>query len=254
MKEFTQEFTQEYVLQAGECNPEGEMPLTLLTRRIIEVATSHADSWGVGYERLIKDNTGWVLSRLTIELERYPVVGERYSLTTWIEDYNRHFSQRNMILCDGEGKAIGYVRSIWMVINFATRQGVDISQLSYISANVSPRQCPIEPQSRLRPLDNVAVSLPYTFAYCDCDFNRHVNTVRYIEHLLNLFPLSRFDSQMVRRMELAFLKETRYGDKVNITLADADDMDSRLAITDDEGNDHVRARLCWTPRQKTLTP
>jgi len=79
------EFSQSYYLAAGECNPQGEMPLTLLMTRIIEVATGHANLWGVGYERLIADNHVWVLSRVTIELTAYPRVNEHYTLTTWIE-------------------------------------------------------------------------------------------------------------------------------------------------------------------------
>lgn len=86
------EYQQSFYLSAGECNPQCEMPLTLLVSRVIEVATNHANSWGVGYARLIEDNQGWVLSRVTVEMKRYPRVDEWYTLTTWIEDYNRHFS------------------------------------------------------------------------------------------------------------------------------------------------------------------
>ena len=141
------EYKQSFYLSAGECNPQAEMPLTLLMNRIIEVATNHANSWGVGYARLIEDGQGWVLSRVTIEMERYPRVDEWYSLTTWIEDYNRHFSQRNMEIADNDGNVIGYARTIWVVINLNTRESVDISKLSYIAANVTEHPCPIEPQS-----------------------------------------------------------------------------------------------------------
>ena len=111
------EFSKTYYLAAGECNPQGELPLTLLMTRIIEVATLHANSWGVGYERLIRDNQVWVLSRVAIEMTEYPKVNTNYKLTTWIEDYNRHFSQRNMRIDDENGKPLGYVRTIWMVID-----------------------------------------------------------------------------------------------------------------------------------------
>ena len=141
-------FSKTYYLAAGECNPQGELPLTLLMTRIIEVATLHANSWGVGYARLIQDNQVWVLSRVSIEMTVYPKVNENYSITTWIEDYNRHFSQRNMRIDDAEGNPLGYVRTIWMVIDMNTRASVDISQLGYIRENVSDLLCPIEPISR----------------------------------------------------------------------------------------------------------
>ena len=240
------EFSKTYYLAAGECNPQGEMPMTLLMTRIIEVATLHANSWGVGYERLIRDNQVWVLSRVAIEMSKYPKVNTNYKLTTWIEDYNRHFSQRNMRLDDENGKPLGYVRTIWMVIDMNTRASVDIEKLGYIRENVSDIPCPIEPQSRLRPIEQ-GHAVDYTFGYMDCDFNRHVNTVRYLSLLMNMFDMDCYDHYFIRRMELAFIKETRYGETAQFVIDDSDPMDSHLSITV-EGDDHVRARFLWQER------
>ena len=239
-------FYMDYYLAAGECNPQGEMPLTLLMTRIIEVATFHANSWGAGYARLIQDNQVWVLSRVTIEVDRYPKVNENYRLTTWIEDYNRHFSQRNMRLDDADGNPLGYVRTIWMVIDMNTRASVDISQLSYMSDKITDLPCPIEPISRLRSIE-VGHVVDYTFSYTDCDFNRHVNTVRYLSHLMDMFDMDCYDHFFIRRMEISFIKETHYGETAMFIINDDDPIDSRLSITID-GNDHVRARFRWQER------
>ena len=198
-------FYKDYYLAAGECNPQGEMPLTLLMTRIIEVATFHANSWGAGYARLIQDNQVWVLSRVTIEMKAYPKVDTNYRLTTWIEDYNRHFSQRNMRLDDADGNPLGYVRTIWMVIDMNT------------------------------------------FGYMDCDFNRHVNTVRYLSHLMNLFDMDCYDQFFIQRMEISFIKETHYGETAQVVIDDADAMITNMSITI-EGDDHVRARFHWKER------
>ena len=241
-------FSKTYYLAAGECNPQGELPLTLLMTRIIEVATLHANSWGVGYARLIQENQVWVLSRVTIEMMAYPRVNENYRLTTWIEDYNRHFSQRNMRIDDAEGNPLGYVRTIWMVIDMNTRASVDISQLAYIRENVSDLQCPIEPMSRLHPIQD-GRAINYTFGYMDCDFNRQVNTVRYLSHLMNLFDMERYDHNFISRMEISFVKETRYGETAQFIIDDSAPMDTLMSVTDADGNDHVRARFHWRPRQ-----
>ena len=240
------ELSKTYYLADGECNPQGEMPLTLLMTRIIEIATWHANSWGVGYARLIQDNQVWVLSRVTIEVTSMPRVNQEYTLTTWIEDYNRHFSQRNMRLDDAQGNPLGYVRTIWMVIDMNTRASVDISQLSYICENISDLPCPIEPQSHLRPIQQ-GHAIDYTFGYMDCDFNRHANTVRYLAHLMNLFDMDCYDHYFIRRMEIAFIKETHYGETAQFIIDDSDPMDSRMSVTID-GTDHVRARFQWHER------
>ena len=222
------------------------MPLTLLMSRIIEVATNHANSLGVGDARLIEDTQGWVLSRVTIEMKRYPRVDEWYSLTTWVEDYNRHFSQRNMQIDDQQGNPIGYVRTIWVVINLSTRESVDISKLSYISENVSERLCPIEPISRLKPFEPTR-TVSHRFRYSDIDFNGHVNTVRYIEHLVNQFTMQHHADNMVKRMELAFVKEAYYDSDAEIAINDNNPFDVRLDINAD-GITRVRSRFIFSPR------
>jgi acyl-ACP thioesterase len=241
------EYSQSFYLSAGECNAQAEMPITLLMNRIIEVATNHANSWGVGYARLIEDNQGWVLSRVTIEMTRYPRVDEFYTLTTWIEDYNRHFSQRNMEIADNNGNVIGYARTIWVVINLGTRESVDISKLSYIAANVTGHPCPIEPQSRLRPFQPTRTET-YRFQYTDIDFNGHVNTVRYLEHIVNQFPWQYHRENFISRMEISFVKETYYGEEAQIHIDDSDTHNVRLDISVDN-NTRVRSRLIFQKRQ-----
>lgn len=212
------EHIHDYFLTAGECNAEEEMPLTLIAQRVIEVATEHANILGVGYADLIKDNEAWVLSRLTIEMNRYPRVNENYTFITWIEGYNRHFSERNMEIIGENGEVLGYVRTIWVAINIETRTATDISKLSAIATTVSDRPCPIEKQSRMRPLGDNADVYPHRFRYSDIDFNRHVNSVKYMEAILNRWDLEHYDNNYIKRFEIAYLQETHYNNKVTIKI------------------------------------
>ena len=59
-------------LTAAGCNAQMELPLQSLVREIIDAATEHANSLGFGYARLIEDGNAWVLSRLSIEMSRFP--------------------------------------------------------------------------------------------------------------------------------------------------------------------------------------
>lgn len=240
------EYSRKYYLSAGECNPQGELPMPLLLTRIIDIATHHANAWGAGYARLIAQRQAWVLSRVTVEMQRWPRVDEDYGIVTWIESYNSHFSQRDFEVQDAQGHAIGHARTVWMVIDLDTRCGVDISSLSYIRENVNDRPCPIAPISRLRPLpDGREVS--HDFGYVECDFNRHVNTVRYLELMMNQFDLSHYDNKWLRRIEMAFVKETRYGDHATLRIAEQAPDDWRINIMVDD-SDNVRARLLFAPR------
>lgn len=240
------EYSRTYYLSAGECNPQAELPMPLLLTRIIDIATHHANAWGVGYAHLISERRAWVLSRVTVEVSRWPRVDEDYTVITWIEDYNNHFSQRVFEVQDGEGQPIGFARTIWMVIDLEKRTGVDITSLSYIRENVNDRPCPIEPQSRLRPMAE-GRDVEHTFGYVECDLNQHVNTVRYLELIMNQFDLSYYDKKVLRRLEMAFVKETRYGECAILRIAEQAPDDWRVNIMAD-GTDHVRTRLLFAHR------
>lgn len=250
METSVKEYSHKYFLTPGECNPEQRLPLPLLVSRLIEVATEHANTWGVGYAKLKDYNQTWVLSRVTVEMERYPRVNQEYTLTTWIEEYNRHFSQRNFSIADCNGEIIGYARTIWVVIDTEKRTSCDISKLSYISANISDMECPIEPQSRLTPVRGFK-SIPYTFQYIDTDSNRHVNSVRYIELLMNNWTLDHYDHHYISRFEISYIKECVYGMNASVNINDSDNPLDCKAEIEVGGESHCRARLVFKERDYT---
>lgn len=67
-------YEESYFLSAGETNAEQELSLPVLTTKIIDIATAHANSLGIGNPSMKEMKAGWVLSRLTIEIDRKSVV------------------------------------------------------------------------------------------------------------------------------------------------------------------------------------
>ena len=244
------EYSHRYFLAPGECTPEGEMPITLLLTRIIEVATEHADMWNIGYSTLSADNLAWVLSRVSIEMTQYPKVNRKYTFVTWVENTNRHFSFRNFKILDQDGSTLGYARTIWAVIDSKAREIVDISRFTFLKVVVSDHPCPISSPSRLLPVaDDHAKK--HCFKYCDLDINRHVNSVRYVELLMNQLPLERYQSCFVKRFEIAYVRECLYNVEVTLNV-DSSTNDVRLEIADDNGATHCRARILLEPRSSEL--
>lgn len=240
------EYSHRYFLAPGECTPEGEMPITLLLTRIIEVATEHADMWNIGYSTLSADNQTWVLSRVSIEMTQYPRVNRKYTFHTWVESSNRHFSFRNFEICDQDGTTLGYARTIWAVIDSVAREIVDISKFTFLKDVVSEHQCPIATPSRLLPVTDEH-ALTHCFKYCDLDINHHVNSVRYVELLMNQLPLERYEACFVKRFEIAYIRECLYNVPVTLNVDSSTD-DVRLEIADSAGASHCRARILLEPR------
>ncbi len=210
-------FEKSYLLTAGETDAQGRMPVTLVAAQAIEIATLHADALGIGYSQLAEHHLGWVLARISIEMIRYPQINETYKLSTWIEGYNRFFSDRCFEMTDAEGNTIANIRSVWVAIDVEKRKMADISQLERGSFPILERTCPVDKCGALAIAKDTDVKIDnYTFNYCDIDFNRHVNTVRYINAVLNLQSLDFYDRHIIRRIEASFEHESYYGDHVEL--------------------------------------
>lgn len=228
-------YKETYFLSAGEANPEQEMSLPELVAKLIDIATLHANHLGIGNPSMKDIHAGWVLSRLTIEMQSYPHVNDKYSISTWIESFNRHFSERAFCIMDENGKVLGYARSVWMVMDTLSHTNVGLAHFSLPAELISGEKPPIPRQAKHIPIinnpssDELKGCLPathldydYRFKYCDLDSYRHVNTVRYVILLLNRFSLEEFDKTFVRRLELSFLHEARYNMETSLSRSDSD--------------------------------
>ncbi len=204
-------------LTAGETDARGLMPVTLIASRAIEAATLHANALGIGYSNLSEHRLGWVLARLAIEVRRYPAINETYTLDTWIEGYNKYFSDRCFVMTDERGEVVADIRSVWVAIDTATRRMADLTRLDRKSFPTADRACPV---GKCRALtiaqDAAAEHTPYSFRFTDFDFNRHVNTVRYLEAVINQRPLDFYDSHDIAVLEASFEHECRFGSAVEL--------------------------------------
>lgn len=215
------EWSHSYFVTPGLCNARKELPLPHLVSDFIEIATEHANRLGIGFKYMTPKGLGWVLSRLSVEMARYPRFNERFTLTTWVEGWNRHYSVRDFMITDEESAVLGYARTIWMVIDLKDHTNAGTEILPFDTSLLSSRECPIEVLPRLRPNEPTGINT-YTFRYTDIDFYSHVNTVRYIELLLNQFPLSLYERKHVGRIDVSFRHEAHFGETATIELTEHD--------------------------------
>lgn len=244
------EYTEHYFLTAGECDAQSVMPLTLLAQRIIEIATQHANRMGIGYANLKALGIAWVLSRLTTHMDRMPAINEPYSITTWIEGINRLYSDRCFRIDDANGNPLGWARSVWAAIDVHNRAAADLSRLDTRNLICDSTQCPLPKTRKHPPVEQPAVDHPYMFKYMDLDFNGHVNSVRYIEHILNCWPRQQYDRWRIRDFAINYYHECHYGEHVDILTHDRDpEAGSQADML--RGEDRVvSARIEWGRREE----
>jgi len=194
----------------------GRVTIPMIGNYLIHVASSHAAERGFGFNDMSERHTAWVLSRLAIELDEMPYQYEKFSVQTWVENVYRLFTDRNFAVIDKDGKKIGYARSVWAMINLNTRKPADLLALhgGSIVDYICDEPCPIEKPSRIKVTSNQPVAT-LTAKYSDIDINGHVNSIRYIEHILDLFPIELYQTKRIRRFEMAYVAESYFGNELS---------------------------------------
>lgn len=197
----------------------GHLFLGVLGNHLLNAAGRHSHNRGWGIDHLNEVHYTWVLSRLCIELDETPAQYEHVEVETWVETVMRLFTERNFLIRNADdGRIYGYARSVWAMIDTATRRPANLLDLHdgdilryVIPAEEKP--CPIDRHSAIRvAAKEPARSVP-TF-YSDVDINGHINSIKYIEHLLDLFPQQQFEQHRLRRFEIAYKAEAHLGDQL----------------------------------------
>ena len=207
--------TYEFVAEPFHVDFTGRLTMGVLGNHLLNCAGFHADERGFGIATLNENHYTWVLSRLAIELDDMPRAYQKFSVQTWVENVYRLFTDRNFAILDAEGNPIGYARSVWAMISMETRKPADLLTLhgGGITGYVCDKECPIDRPGRIKVGEGETVG-EHQVRYSDIDLNGHVNSIKYIEHILDLFPMEMFRERSVRRFEMAYVAESYYGDRL----------------------------------------
>ena len=66
--------------------------------------------------------------------------------------------------------------------------------------------------------------------YSDIDINGHVNSIRYIEHILDLFPIDLYKTKRIRRFEMAYVAESYFGDELTFFCDEANENEFHVEV------------------------
>lgn len=222
-------YTHHLAVEPFQVDYSGHIFPGVLGNHMLGAAGIHAEQRGFGIARLNNegaDGYTWVLSRLTVEMEsEWPVSGDDVCISTWINSVQRFFTSRCFDIKNENGDVYGYARSVWAMINLRTRHPEDLMKVGngslpeYVDTD---RPCPCSLGSRIR----IAATMPVNsvvMSFSDLDINRHVNSFKYIDHILDLFTPDFHDSHALSHLDVAFVSEAFYGDRLDFYLDTIDE-------------------------------
>ena len=179
-----------------------------LGNHMLNAADFHSRDRGFGMDFLNSIKKTWVLSRLAIEMDEMPCQYDKFYVETWVESAMRYFTQRNFRVVSEDGA-----------------------------------ENPMSKLTRVQMDDKTELVRTIDTFYNDVDINGHINSVKYIEHVLDLFPIDWYKEHPLKRFDIAYVAEAHQGDRLNFYQEqDADDalaFKIRITKSTAEGGEEV---------------
>jgi medium-chain acyl-[acyl-carrier-protein] hydrolase len=236
-----------YAIRSYEINAGGRLSIPSIFNLLQDAASLHALKLGVSVPQLLAGNHTWVLSRIYLKMNQYPVWEDDIQVHTWPSGIQRVFALRDFDIRRND-HSIGSCVSAWIIIDSASRRPVRPTSFARQLNPVDRHHVLDHPLGKLPPLKTPRIEKRFGVRYQDLDINQHVNNVSYIEWLLECIPGLVENNRFLSALEVNFLGEALHGDKVLARCCPEDEKGMRIAhdiLREADGRELVRARTSW---------
>jgi len=208
-----------FQIRFGAIDRSDRLTLASVLNFFQEAAISHAENLGVGRDSMAQTGQVWILSRMSVQLERRPLYGDTVKVRTWPRGGEKLFAIRDYDIRNSQDIPVVRARSGWLIIDIEKRR-------------------PMRPQSIMDnlPLNEGLDALPSSAAglserqglqkiserkaaYSDLDYNGHVNNVNYILWIQDAMEPSLLENAAQMRLDINYLSEILSGETVEMWSA-----------------------------------
>jgi acyl-ACP thioesterase len=110
---------------------------------------------------------------------------------------------------------------------------------------VKDRECPIDKGGRVKMGEGAETVRSIDTYYNDVDINGHVNSVKYIEHVLDLWPIAWYAKYAIRRFEIAYVAEAHAGDRLTMQREQTGEGEYCVRIVRGDGTECCRSKVVF---------
>lgn len=206
-------YNQEFLITSADVNFKQELRISSLSNFLIQIATSHANILGWGFEDMIKHKLSWVLYGMQIELDSYPKWEETIRIETWPKGSDRFVYLRDYLIYNSSDEIIGRVSSSWLLIDIERRRPRIHDPENKVFKQNLDRHAISKLMPTIKYLGETELEKKFEVNYSDVDINQHLTTTRYIDWLFDTFSISDLMNRRPKSLIVNFTKEIVFGQK-----------------------------------------
>lgn len=211
-------YSENVELRSPGCDMCGAWRPGAILETMQETAGAHSAMLGLDRDEMARLGLGWVISRLKVEFDRVPQVGERIIVETYPTPNRHMFFPRSHIFRDVRGVQLGAAHTLWLVMDLETRRMVKSGEvLARIPENADMKPAAGMPGA-VRTLEGEIKRSVIAPQFTDLDSNAHVNNCRYLDWCVNALGMEIMREKCVTGFEANYDAELRLGDELRTEL------------------------------------
>lgn len=183
-----------------------------------EMAGAHAELLNIGRGRLDPMQLAWVLTRVEVRMDRYPVSGETITVETYPMPNRRVFYPRYFIFRDEQGNQIGCAGSIWVILDVTTRKMAASAEITASMPDNSDLTAPMGMPATVEEIGGQCIESTRLPVYTDLDVNGHVNNTRYLDWCCNELGIDVMRQHAMLQFAVNFNQEILPGQEIRTVL------------------------------------
>lgn len=207
-------YAEEQMILTRDCDLAGAWRPGAILQAMQEIGGVHSALLGVGRNELIRRNMAWVLSRIEVEMDRYPRIGDKITLETFPTPVRRWFFPRYYVVRDSLNEEIGRAASLWVLLDLTTRKMVQPGEVAALMPDNSDLPAPLGLPAPVSDVGGVVQTETWYPRYTDMDVNGHVNNTRYIDWACDALGIDILRARELARFTITYTLEIRPGQKV----------------------------------------
>ena len=235
---------------AHDADSAGCLRVSSVFNHLQNVAAMHAGKLGVGITEVLEQGLFWVLSWVKLEFSFLPRLGDEFTVRTWPKCRHKLFFIRDFRFAGSNSEVFCRATTAWLLVDVKTKKAVSGQRLRegipQLEAEHALRCYP----ERFAIEDAGRSIFTRVIRYSDLDVNRHVNNARFVEFIMDCYPLEHHRRHRFRSLTVAFIAEARYGDELDLRLSaiPGDGAEDFIEIRHNRsGKALVQAAIQWQP-------
>ena len=116
-------YEKQYHVGLGDVDFQKKLKISALFNFFQDIASLHAEDLGVGIDRLMNGyGVTWVLTRIRVDINRMPHLGEDIIIETWPQLPKRLEFDRDFKVRDSSDNILALAASTWIILDIGTRE------------------------------------------------------------------------------------------------------------------------------------